>query len=299
MTYTPKHHNNRPSKAVSNGSEFLLTPGIAFVPSVTMLKNFEAEHIDGIEAFVFLYCTGGDISIQVNGETLHAGKRDLLVCPYNSLIGHYTLSADFDCSVLALTKEFFFSVISQERIKWSQFFKQNTTPVTRLDDEMARLADLYMEMLRIRRTMYRGTQYGSSIEHLVLSLLSELGCYAEKTGIVQTLPQAVRQYDVIFKNFIAMLSSDSTGIPSRSVAYYADQLAITPKYLSAICKICTKSSASHLINEFLSKRIEHLLLHSDLTIKEIAMKLDFPDVSNFGRYVKGRLGRSPRAIREE
>ena len=47
----------------------------------------------------------------------------------------------------------------------------------------------------------------------------------------------------------------------------------------------------------LIKRIETQLLYNDMSIKEIAMQLGFPDVSNFGRYVKAKLGESPRAIR--
>ena len=40
-------------------------------------------------------------------------------------------------------------------------------------------------------------------------------------------------------------------------------------------------------------QIKYYLLQTDLTVKEIAFKLDFPDVSFFCKYVKKHLGEAP------
>ena len=74
-------------------------------------------------------------------------------------------------------------------------------------------------------------------------------------------------------------------------------LNVSPKYLTHVCKVCSGDTAKNIIGKMLIKRIETLLLYNDMSIKEIAMQLGFPDVSNFGRYVKAKLGESPRAIR--
>ncbi len=79
----------------------------------------------------------------------------------------------------------------------------------------------------------------------------------------------------------------------REVRAYAEQLLVTPKYLSAVCKEKTGRTAMDWITESTVSHIKYYLLQTDLTIKEIAFKLDFPDVSFFCKYVKKHLGKSP------
>ena len=86
---------------------------------------------------------------------------------------------------------------------------------------------------------------------------------------------------------------------NRRVNYYADRLHVTPKYLAAVCKSIAKESPSHLIDLYMVKDIEYLLTHTSKSIKEIAIELDFPTLSFFGKYVRQHLGVSPRAYREE
>ena len=79
----------------------------------------------------------------------------------------------------------------------------------------------------------------------------------------------------------------------REVRAYAEQLLITPKYLSAVCKEKSGRTAMDWITESTVNHIKYYLLQTDLSVKEIAFKLDFPDVSFFCKYVKKHLGKSP------
>ena len=47
------------------------------------------------------------------------------------------------------------------------------------------------------------------------------------------------------------------------------------------------------ITESTVNHIKYYLLQTNLTVKEIAYKLDFPDVSFFCKYVKKHLGQAP------
>jgi AraC-like DNA-binding protein len=47
------------------------------------------------------------------------------------------------------------------------------------------------------------------------------------------------------------------------------------------------------------KDIIRMLKYSDKSIKEIALELDFPNISFFGKYVKAHLGVSPKAYRRQ
>ena len=99
------------------------------------------------------------------------------------------------------------------------------------------------------------------------------------------------QKDLLFQRFITMLSHPAN--TEREVKAYAEQLLVTPKYLSAVCKEKSGRTALDWITESVVAHIKYYLLQTDLTVKEIAFKLDFPDVSFFCKYVKKHLGQAP------
>lgn len=68
---------------------------------------------------------------------------------------------------------------------------------------------------------------------------------------------------------------------------------VTPQYLSAVCKEKSGRTAMEWITESTVTHINTYLLQSNLTVKEIAFKLDFPDVSFFCKYVRKHLGQAP------
>ena len=78
-----------------------------------------------------------------------------------------------------------------------------------------------------------------------------------------------------------------------AVRAFAQKLLVTPKYLSAVCKEKSGRTAMDWNTESTVTHIKYYLLQTDLTVKEIAFKLDFPDVSFFCKYVKKHLGQAP------
>lgn len=72
----------------------------------------------------------------------------------------------------------------------------------------------------------------------------------------------------------------------RDVAFYAEQLCISTRYLSAITKEVGQISAKEIIDEFLTLEIKVALQSTNLSLKEIADRYNFPDQSFFGRYFK-------------
>ena len=106
----------------------------------------------------------------------------------------------------------------------------------------------------------------------------------------------IRQGERLFKRFMEMLVNDK--VRSRSVSNYSERLCVTSKYLSAVCKQLTGRTASSWINEFVIKDVVRQLCYTDLSIKEISLRLGFPNVSFFGKYVKNQLGMSPSEYRK-
>ena len=113
------------------------------------------------------------------------------------------------------------------------------------------------------------------------------------------MPDYVQPNSPINKNiahdFLFLLSEDRC--QHRSVSFYADKLCVSSKYLSHIVKKETGKTVSKWIKEQLTEQIRNLLLNTSLSCKEIAMRLDFPNTSFFGKFTKEHLGCSPMQYR--
>ena len=85
---------------------------------------------------------------------------------------------------------------------------------------------------------------------------------------------------------------------TRSVAFYAAQLFLTPKALSAKVKQATGQPFSHLIKSRVVAEARRLLTSSDLPIQEIAWYLGFEEAPHFSHFFKQATGQAPLVFRQ-
>ena len=96
-----------------------------------------------------------------------------------------------------------------------------------------------------------------------------------------------------------MRMAEQSGGRIRRVEEFANQLNITPKYLSTILKETMNCRPSTIIQIFTMKAIEHRLRFTDMTIQEISNELNFPNPSYFGKYFKEHAGMTPMEYRNK
>ena len=101
----------------------------------------------------------------------------------------------------------------------------------------------------------------------------------------------------VVKELMALLESGRCK-KYREVAYYAEQLNVTVKYLSNTVKRQTGKSVTYYIDRYTVPMIKEYLEHSALSIVQIAEEMNFTTPSYFSRYVTKHLGVSPKAYRE-
>ena len=68
----------------------------------------------------------------------------------------------------------------------------------------------------------------------------------------------------------------------RDVTFYADKQCLSARYFSSVIKEKSGSSALQWIIQNVITEAKYLLDNTDLSIKEIATKLNFPTQSFFG-----------------
>lgn len=101
----------------------------------------------------------------------------------------------------------------------------------------------------------------------------------------------ISRSDAIFRNFISLLNANPQ--KSKNLSWYAEQLCISTKHLSTVCRKVSGRTCKTLIDEALKSDILDMLLHTDLAVKEVSARLGFVNPSFFGNYVKEHFGCTP------
>lgn len=130
---------------------------------------------------------------------------------------------------------------------------------------------------------------------ILTSLLYTLGALYRRQ-IPHTATEKQSRANLIFRKFLSLLVNHYT--QERSVAFYANELCITPKYLGTICREVSSKLATDIIASAVIMDAKAKLHNSDLTVQEISNSLNFPNASFFGRYFKRHTGFSPLQYRE-
>lgn len=82
-------------------------------------------------------------------------------------------------------------------------------------------------------------------------------------------------------------------LTEHALAFYADRLCITTKYLSKVIRRTTGHTVYFWIEEFVTKEAKRLLRSTDDTITQIAEQLNFPNSSFFAKFFRRHTGLSP------
>lgn len=132
------------------------------------------------------------------------------------------------------------------------------------------------------------------VRHLCYALcLKVLEVYFCNTP-VEAMPQS--RDDTILGRFLVSVYENCHR--QRTVQYYADEQHLSPYYFSTIIRERSGRSALQWIAGVTMIFSRQYLERPEMSIKEIADRLNFPDQSTFGRYFKHHEGCSPSEFRE-
>lgn len=253
---------------------------------------------------MIIFCKEGSIQIAVNDSHFVMHANELFICIPSFLVGNYMRTPDFRSSVLYVSGTFL-DEIAYECFRgepmWVEkqlYIREN--PVIKMNDYQLDLLTCYYRLLS---AYLQGKQDGYH-RQIICSLVR--ACTMEVLGYLEMVvdPQGSReisknvsQKDALLFNFLKLLRESNDRI--REVQYYAAELCITPKHLSAVCKERSGKTASQWIAELTIERLKHLLLTTDMPVKEVAFRSGFKDVSFFCQYVRKHLGVSPQEFRKK
>ena len=77
------------------------------------------------------------------------------------------------------------------------------------------------------------------------------------------------------------------------MAFYAEKMCITPKYLSVVVSKASHRKPSDWIRDYVILDAKAMILSGEYTIQQVSDLLHFANPSFFGRYFKDAVGCAP------
>ncbi len=255
-----------------------------FADNITSGPTFNCTFHVNFIALVF--CLSGNIKVTVNKKPHVLSQHDALFVNTGSYVEIIETSEDMSCKLCAIKPEMSFSLINKGLV--DAVVQLQETPIIKLEPEELELLLKYYELadFKMNHPQFASKETVASIlKSFSIDLLSFIDRHTPDNQNI------LRQGDKLYRRFLFLVTSNVDG--HRSVKSYADELCVSPKYLTSVCRQHGNMAASEIITNSLVARIKHMLLYSDMSVKEIATQLNFDNLSFFGKFVKKHLGQSP------
>lgn len=254
------------------------------------------------DGYIIIFCISGRIELDVNLDSFQISENSLVLnVPGNIIRVSEVDRGDRDSMhfiIVAMSKDFMSSV----RFDFNRLFNESVAlmdnPCISLNDSEKSICKKYLELAT---DLLAGNIQNKkeSIGALVSSISYFLGSiWTARLSEAERKPQSPSvKAKYIYDQFLRLVTTYHTS--ERNMAFYADKLCLTPKYLSKLVKNVSGRSAPEWIDSFVILESKNLLKYSDLSIKEIVAKLNFPNQSVFYKFFKSHTGLTPSQYRNE
>ena len=270
----------------------MTTPEEQFVVGDTDLRYFE-EHSCRTEGGAILFCRRGSATVTVDQLRDRITRDTLLLLLPGSILHLNERTDDFRVRFCAFSLELFSE--AAYRLDPSFFHILHEHAIIRLPDRIIEGVRNWFQMAsytyRDRGNIFRNTIIRKRLQNVLLEAFDKTQRFAPD---VHSQTGTTRQAD-LFQRFVALVHEHCT--EQREVAFYADRLCISTRYLSTIIRSVAHSTAKEFIDRSVVLEIKMLLGSTELSVQEIAYRLHFPDQSYLGRFFKKHTGVSPTEFR--
>lgn len=246
--------------------------GHSFYHMVYFSKGSGIQHID----FKPFQITPGQIYFMIPGQ-----------------VHSWNFQTEPDGFIVNFSKNYFSSLLLKANyLDDFQFFKGTAEQqVISLDQNTADIITyLFEEMLK------EGKTQPLFDDDLVRVLLLQLFIYINRTQPHEDLNTINSYNHILLKNFRTLIENNFYTL--KFPKQYAALLYITPNHLNALCKDLVNRPAGQLIRERIILEAKRLLINIDLSVAQIAEKLNFTDQSYFIKFFKKHEEITPEKFRK-
>ncbi|WP_158963538.1 helix-turn-helix domain-containing protein [Myroides fluvii] len=246
--------------------------------------------------FSILFIKAGHLQFHQGNEALLVTKGHIVInTPARAEKPSYVSD---DCQVIGVkyTLDYLKEITTLNNFyKTFAHFEYQYLPIWDLSPtEQQTIAELIRKLKRREEAfghhLFADHLFNLTFTELVLELI-DIGSKQDKTSF-----QNYNRAEYLALQFM-ILARDAYKNETK-LDFYADQLAVSVKYLSETLKSITGKTAKEILVELRMNQAKSLLATSDLDITEIAYALSYDSLSSFSRSFKLIEGMSPKEYRD-
>lgn len=268
------------SKSVFLDDDLLLTEHINEAPMPTEPRK--------MNIIIIGLCTQGEIIYKLDTQEQVIKPGDILIVSERHVVDSYRHSPDMQGLCMMMSLHFFHEIIQNIRDVSSLFLFARSHPVMSLEQKEIDTFKAYFNVIKQRLGDKSNHFHKDLIRTLLLAMFYDLSNIIYR---VQNNDRPRSRAESIFLDFIRMVEKNCR--TERRVGWYAQQLSMTPKYLTECVKQISQRTPNEWIENYVSLELRVQLKNSNKSIKEIANEMHFPDQSLMGKYFKKIVGLTP------
>lgn len=269
------------------GQEFLLIDN-------TNYNGFLYNHVVLNNYAVMLMLIEGNIRVRVNGvQEYNLTAQGVLYHLPENVFQLLEISNNFQAKCLVMSKDFVgrLGVINSLDLKLELL----RYPFLALSKEaLDALLQCYQMLENLLRSSHHNPHLPQILQHLLKAYMLTFSYHLHEDT---TKKSPATSEEKITYQFLELLKEHGT--KEHSVMFYAEKLYITQKHLSRCVKTVMGIAAKACIDKFLIAYAQSMLTNSNITLTELAYELGFNDPSNFGKFFRLHVGKSPHEFRKE
>ena len=256
---------------------------------------FLNDHVR-VNALQVLLVLEGSIDLSIDYVLFQASTNTVVTIMPTHITKVMKYSPNFKGRLMAVSRAFLEqSMMPNHSSSMIQYMKIRKNPTILLQESEIKTLD--ESMLRLRQTILQTSHHLQRllIQNTLMGFFIEMGNIFSERKEYNTPPSLTRKEE-LFESFLRILYMYCK--EQHVVSFYAEQLYITPQYLSLILKELTGRSANKWIDEALMQEAKILLKAAQATVQQVADALHFSDQSTFGKFFKKHAGMSPMEYRK-
>ncbi len=288
---------NNSQKSLQLPFEYHYVPDLAD----TFIQPGDIVSIDNSMGVVICLCTKGCIDIESGLNYYSIKEKEMFFYSPAGFLTVHNVSEDFEGLIIKPKLDFILPLISNLLNVRSQMYIRNNPKLIMTDQQYEYIIGL---MSSIEERI--NSEMSCEMDERRRSVLTELIKSQASTLFYEILNQylinqpielaAPDRNDEIMQKFIVSL--DLHYRTERNVAFYAAEQCLSYSYFSEIIKAKTGVTALKWIISRVIIDSKQMLGFTNISIKEIADKLNFPTQTFFGKYFKQYVGISPKEYRK-
>lgn len=245
------------------------------------------------DCIVHLICTDGTGSFLYNDHPFTMSKNDIAVISRPQLVSKIEKDENFRCEYIAAPDKFLHNLLPANNYAIRGCVSLFDNPIIKVDELDASHFKIDISNIKNRIDNIDHQFYQELMGSLLQTMVYDLFDFHSKTNndILTT-----DRVGYITTQFYTLLEGGRAKT-QREVSHYAEQLHVTPKYLSDTIKRVTGTSVSTHINNAATAIALEYLKNSNMSVSQIADEMNFSSISYFSRFCVKNIGMSPMKFR--